>query len=255
MGTAEFAEELGYDTNPGVTKHLKRAVEAGLVEKTSISGYNVWYLPDLVSEAHVQAADTDHRPGGKGSQPSNDYARESTPPSVLNLGCGQRQLDEAMNVDIDPAVDPDIQHDLTETPWPFPDNAFSIIIARHILEHLPTVPWAELHRTLAPHGQLVVTYPIGHTRFEDTSHEHFWNYHSASHLAGNRVHTHEAPTTLTLEDRDVEWEITNAEPLATWYTRYRLWRAGPGPWLSQIPGLYGEITATYRCYEAVGGEA
>jgi len=79
MGTAEFAEELGYDTNPGVTKHLKRAVQAGLVEKTSISGYNVWYLPDLVSEARVQAVDSDPGPGGKGGQLSNDYVRESTP--------------------------------------------------------------------------------------------------------------------------------------------------------------------------------
>jgi hypothetical protein len=93
MGTAEFAEELGYDTNPGVTKHLKRAVEAGLVEKTSISGYNVWYLPDLVSEPHVQAVDPDPGPGAKGGQPSNDYVRESTPTDTKD-GEREKEADE-----------------------------------------------------------------------------------------------------------------------------------------------------------------
>jgi len=54
MGTGELADELGYTTNPGVKKHLDRAVEQNKIEQTAISGYNVWYLPDLVRESEVQ---------------------------------------------------------------------------------------------------------------------------------------------------------------------------------------------------------
>ena len=66
MGTGELADELGYNSNPGVTKHLERAVEAGRVKKTTISGYNVWYLQDLAA------------PGGKGGQSSDDHSLETT---------------------------------------------------------------------------------------------------------------------------------------------------------------------------------
>jgi len=76
MGTGELAEELGYSSNPGVTKHLKRAVESDSIQKTTISGYNVWYLPDLVSEAQVQATDTGPAPGNKDGQPSDDHSQD-----------------------------------------------------------------------------------------------------------------------------------------------------------------------------------
>ncbi|MFB6073356.1 MAG: hypothetical protein ABEJ88_10380 [Halobacterium sp.] len=51
MGTGELAEEMGYNSNPGVTKHLERAVENDAIRKTTISGYNIWYLPELNSTA------------------------------------------------------------------------------------------------------------------------------------------------------------------------------------------------------------
>jgi hypothetical protein len=78
MGTGELADELGYDSNPGVTKHLERAVEAGHVEKATISGYNVWYLQDLAA------------PGGKGGQPSNEHSDDST---VTQTEDGKREKD------------------------------------------------------------------------------------------------------------------------------------------------------------------
>jgi len=116
------------------------------------------------------------------------------------------------------------------------------------------VPWDELERILAPDGRLVVTYPIGHTRFEDATHRQFWNVNTAEHVAGERVHAHEEPTTLALVDRDLEWWISNAEPLVRLYTRYRLALRGPGAWLEQIPGLYGEVTATFAQRGDRGGE-
>lgn len=44
--TSEFADELGYSSNPGVTKHLKRAAKAGEIDVADVGGYKIWYLPE-----------------------------------------------------------------------------------------------------------------------------------------------------------------------------------------------------------------
>lgn len=167
-------------------------------------------------------------------------------PAKLNLGCGEDYREDWHNVDVSPAVEPDEQVDLAETPWPFADGHFQTVEARHVLEHLERVPWGELGRITAPGGTLRLTYPIGHTRFEDPTHKQYWNYHTAGMLAGDRAHAHEVPGVWTLRDREVDWQIAQAEPLVELYTKYRLLVRGPGPWLGQVPGLAGEVTAVYR---------
>lgn len=47
MGTGELADELGYTSNAGVKKHLEQAVDKGIIEQAQISGYNIWYLPEI----------------------------------------------------------------------------------------------------------------------------------------------------------------------------------------------------------------
>lgn len=164
---------------------------------------------------------------------------------ILNLGCGDDYRKDAWNVDVSPAVDPDERVDLAETPWPWPDKAFSLVLAHHVFEHLPSVPWDEVVRVLNPQGILVVTYPIGHTRFEDPTHRQYWNYHTAAAIAGGRKHGHEHEAALTLLKRGVEWDTPGSRLWAA-YTRIRMAVQGPGGWLDQIPGLCGEVTATYR---------
>lgn len=50
MGTGEFAEELGFSSNPGVKKHLEKAVSKDVLEHTQISGYNIWFDPKIVED-------------------------------------------------------------------------------------------------------------------------------------------------------------------------------------------------------------
>ncbi len=54
----------------------------------------------------------------------------------LNLGCGLKKVENTINVDIDPDVNPDKIVDLNKFPWPFEDNEFSHIMAQDVLEHL-----------------------------------------------------------------------------------------------------------------------
>jgi len=55
MGTGELAKALGYGSNPGVQTHLDRAHEKGELEKAKISGYNIWYLPEVTARPEEPA--------------------------------------------------------------------------------------------------------------------------------------------------------------------------------------------------------
>jgi len=45
-------------------------------------------------------------------------------PDVLNLGCGRKRMENAINLDRTAETAPDIVHDLNQTPWPFPHDSF-----------------------------------------------------------------------------------------------------------------------------------
>lgn len=171
-------------------------------------------------------------------------------PPLCNLGCGEDYREGWHNVDISPAVNPDQQFDLGEPPWPLPSAHFDVVRAQHVLEHLETVPWDELARILQVGGRLEIVYPIGHTRFEDPTHRQFWNVNTAQWPSGDGKHGHEVATPLVHETETVEWHIEGHEPLAWAYAKYRELLNGVGAWLSQVPGLYGEVTVVFRHEES-----
>lgn len=83
---------------------------------------------------------------------------------ILEVGCGPERLYPpplSITLDINPAHNPDVVHDLEITPYPFPDNEFGAIYCLHVLEHIrnfvPAV--TELHRILKPGGSLFVEAP------------------------------------------------------------------------------------------------
>jgi predicted SAM-dependent methyltransferase len=54
----------------------------------------------------------------------------------LNMGCGFKKIENFINADIDPLVEPDLLVDFNKFPWPFEDDEFDHIVAKDILEHL-----------------------------------------------------------------------------------------------------------------------
>jgi ubiquinone/menaquinone biosynthesis C-methylase UbiE len=97
---------------------------------------------------------------------------------ILNVGCGNRILPDAINLDRTkhrPEVD--VAHDLNVLPWPFEDETFDKVVALAVLEHLPMTlfeSFAEIWRILKFGGQLVVKLPLhtGHNAYDDPS--HYW---------------------------------------------------------------------------------
>lgn len=92
----------------------------------------------------------------------------------LNLGCGEHKKEGYVNLDWQPLVKPDVLHDLNQFPYPFPDHAFDLIEAVHIIEHLdrPFRAMRELHRILKPGGTLHMKVPHFSRGFTHAEHSH-----------------------------------------------------------------------------------
>lgn len=87
---------------------------------------------------------------------------------ILVPGCGQSPLRDTediqyINIDMVPSDDSVIQHDLTNIPYPLPDESIDCIYFFHTIEHIsaPHHPrlLKEFHRLLKPHGRLCISYP------------------------------------------------------------------------------------------------
>lgn len=92
----------------------------------------------------------------------------------LNLGCAGFKKNGYINVDWDPAVDPDVLHDLNKFPYPFEENSFDVVEADHVLEHVDRVftVMKEIHRILKPGGILKIKTPHFSRGFTHVEHTH-----------------------------------------------------------------------------------
>lgn len=79
----------------------------------------------------------------------------------LNVGCGQFRKEGYVNLDVSPLSQADVLHDLDVFPYPFDENAFDVIEADHVLEHLrdPFAVMAELCRIAKPGGTIEIHVP------------------------------------------------------------------------------------------------
>ena len=80
---------------------------------------------------------------------------------ILDVGCGVNKFEGAIGLDNNPRTGADVIHDLGEVPYPFPDNEFDLIIASHVVEHVPDVMAfiGELHRIAKPGGHIRIAAP------------------------------------------------------------------------------------------------
>lgn len=108
--------------------------------------------------------------------------------TVLNLGSGQRQRSDAVNVDSVPDTRPDLVLDLDCLPWPFEDNRFTEVLAYDVLEHLDRlVPvMEEIHRVCRPGATVRITVPhfSSANAFTDITHRHYFGWFSTHYFTG-----------------------------------------------------------------------
>jgi predicted SAM-dependent methyltransferase len=101
--------------------------------------------------------------------------------AILNLGCGNRIIEGAVNHDRTkhrPEVA--IAHDLNSLPWPWRDSSFDEIQLISVVEHLRldlVETLDECWRILKPGGRLILKYPLwtALTAHDDPTHRWWWS--------------------------------------------------------------------------------
>ena len=121
-------------------------------------------------------------------------AIDRIPPNVrvLEIGAGTvKRVPHAVTLDVNPLAKPDVLHDLDVTPYPFEANAFDVVIAEHVLEHVEHVVRVveELHRIVAPGGVLMVEVPhFSSANFHtDPTHRHAFSTRSFDYFVEGKT--------------------------------------------------------------------
>jgi hypothetical protein len=106
----------------------------------------------------------------------------------LNLGCGRKPLEGAVNVDIYAEAKPDVVCDLNRLPWPFRDDQFREVIAYDVIEHLTDVVTVmeEIHRVCRAGALVQITVPhfTSANSFTDPTHRHHFGRASFRYFTG-----------------------------------------------------------------------
>ena len=107
---------------------------------------------------------------------------------VLNLGCGNKQKPDAVNLDVTRTTNPDVVHDLNVRPWPLESGQFREVLAHDVVEHLDDVvgTMEEIHR-VCEHGAIIrITVPHFScaNAFTDPTHRHYFGWFSFDYFTG-----------------------------------------------------------------------
>jgi SAM-dependent methyltransferase len=110
----------------------------------------------------------------------------------LNLGSGRNPRPDAVNLDADARVKPDVVHDLRVFPWPFGHDTFDEIWCLDILEHLPdtVATMDEIHRIARPDAIVRITTPHFScaNAFADPTHCHQFGMSTFDFFTGRSTH-------------------------------------------------------------------
>jgi hypothetical protein len=108
--------------------------------------------------------------------------------TILNIGCGHKHLDGAINLDRVASLNPDVVHDIDKFPWPFEENRFKEVYANDIIEHCSDVvsTMAEIHRVCQSGAVVRITTPhfSSASSFIDPTHRFHFSYFSFHYFTG-----------------------------------------------------------------------
>lgn len=169
---------------------------------------------------------------------------------VLDLGAGENpHSDATTTMDVVDLPGIDVVHDATDRPWPFDDNEFDRVTARHVLEHIqhPEDVFHEVARILTDEGRFEVVVPLGLDARTDPTHVHEWTYETPAYFAAGSPYDYGWNLPYRLVARRVDaWYNGPGARVGNRVLDALLDRHGPGKWLSGAPGVSGELTAIYR---------
>jgi len=105
----------------------------------------------------------------------------------LYLGAGNKRLGGYVHVDIQGVEGVDIMHDLSQLPWPWPDESATMMVAEDLVEHLAIslIQFCdEAWRVMQPDGELFIRTPhhSGDSSWIDPTHRWHLNEQAFQYL-------------------------------------------------------------------------
>lgn len=101
-------------------------------------------------------------------------------PKILDIGCSNNKRPGTIGVDISPATQADVIHDLNAFPYPFATGSIDKVYAYHIIEHLndPREFIKEIYRILKPGATAIFETPHFSSRvaYSEPEHKLFYSY-------------------------------------------------------------------------------
>jgi len=112
---------------------------------------------------------------------------------TLDVGCGVNKVPGSVGMDANPAVHPDVVHDMNDLPWPFEPDSFDRVVCLNSMEHTPRVleVMEELHRITRAGGEIYISSPhfSSHDFYTDPTHQHAFSSRSFDYFVpGTQLH-------------------------------------------------------------------
>jgi SAM-dependent methyltransferase len=159
---------------------------------------------------------------------------------VLNLGCGDTKMDNAVNIDHIKLPNVDQVFDFEVFPYPYEKNSVDEIHMYFVLEHIKDHMGAinELYRILKPGGMLYIRVPHGtgpHAEWDEMTHYHAYGYHSFDIFDEKCKRAYYSDVRFKIIKRKVKYFLTypyNWYKYNTWYPHWEKY------WFSPLIKLY-----------------
>lgn len=156
---------------------------------------------------------------------------------VLNLGCGLSTYaaPNVVNLDYAPHKGINIVCDLAQGKLPFPDESFDLILANHVLEHIPNW-WGcfkELCRVLKPEGKIEVWIPPVSSDTALTYRDHI-NYLGVESFTGVGVSRRGGTNLMAYHDDHAAPDLFNIDLIWRGYHSIIVW------WLLYSPPWFAD---------------
>lgn len=142
---------------------------------------------------------------------------------ILDLGCGDNKIPNAVGLDNAPLEGVDVVHDLLDVPYPFEPKAAQTIFLRHVIEHfelanIQTI-LRESFRILADDGRLFVSVPhvFSAAAWADPTHRMAFTFESGKFFD-------EQSSKAYYRELETRWKLIKTTARVTWFNwkRYRL---------------------------------
>lgn len=181
----------------------------------------------------------------------------------LNFGCGTDYREGWVNLDVARLPKVDVVHDINQFPYPFEDNEFDYILARHALEHVPhhiagygkdgfILVMEEFHRILKPGGTLEAVSPYyeADSVWQDPTHTRPMHPEVFSYFSDGVKWSYYSTARFELVERRISgWVARVSQFLPVGPSRLGIMQhiALRAPWLGGLVRKPYEMTWILRC--------